>query len=157
MSTGSGGRYSARLLSSLQPPWLGSCISTFICSSEQNTLADAYGISVSLPLGGLNVPGEDDTWDFGTGAGFYVDATREPWNDGYRMYSYVSKELPEALCAQFRQLDPHRISITGHSMGGHGALTIVRVYILILDHFRAIPIPPPAACTAVYIHDMCSH
>jgi S-formylglutathione hydrolase len=77
-----------------------------------------------LNAGGLNIQGEDESWDFGTGAGFYVDATQEPYNKGYNMYSYITKELPEAL-SSFKELDMSRISITGHSMGGHGALTLV--------------------------------
>ncbi len=60
-------------------------------------------------------------WDFGTGAGFYVDATEQPWNDHYRMYSYVVDELPALIAQQFPVL-PDRQGICGHSMGGHGAL-----------------------------------
>jgi S-formylglutathione hydrolase len=73
---------------------------------------------------GLNIQGEDDAYDFGSGAGFYVDATKEPWKHGYRMYTYISEELPAALFSHFKELDSKRMSITGHSMGGHGALTI---------------------------------
>lgn len=75
---------------------------------------------------GLNLPGEDEAYDFGSGAGFYVDATREPWKKGYKMYSYVSEELPRLLCEEFKMLDGGRVSLIGHSMGGHGALTLVR-------------------------------
>lgn len=75
--------------------------------------------------GGLQIEGEDEAYDFGSGAGFYVDATKEPWTKGYNMYSYITKELPEALFSSFKELDPNRVSITGHSMGGHGALTLV--------------------------------
>lgn len=71
---------------------------------------------------GCNIPGEDESWDFGTGAGFYVDATQEPWSKNYRMYSYVTKELRELVEANFKQVDSQRVGITGHSMGGHGAL-----------------------------------
>ena len=76
---------------------------------------------------GKGVPGEDDNWDFGTGAGFYIDATKSPWDaSGYNMYSYVTSELRDLIrtgsFASF--LDGDRVSITGHSMGGHGALTI---------------------------------
>jgi S-formylglutathione hydrolase len=79
----------------------------------------------------LGIQGEDDGWDFGTGAGFYVDATQEPWAKGYKMYSYIAQELPEKLFKAFPQwLDGERVSITGHSMGGHGALTIVRMSIV---------------------------
>ena len=76
--------------------------------------------------GGLQIEGEDEAYDFGSGAGFYVDATKEPWTKGYNMYSYITKELPEALFSSFKELDPSKVSITGHSMGGHGALTLVR-------------------------------
>ena len=73
---------------------------------------------------GLNVPtAPDGVWDFGLGAGFYVDATRDPWAQNYRMWSYVTEELPELIEAEF-PADMGRQSITGHSMGGHGALTI---------------------------------
>lgn len=82
----------------------------------------------------MNIPGEDDSYDFGSAAGFYVDATKEPWTKGYNMYSYVFEELPKTLFAAFPQLDSSRVSITGHSMGGHGALTLVS-YIL-LEHTR---------------------
>jgi S-formylglutathione hydrolase len=67
------------------------------------------------------VPGEDADWDLGTGAGFYVDATREPWSRSYRMYSYVTRELPATISAHFPAAT-ERQGIFGHSMGGHGAL-----------------------------------
>lgn len=85
------------------------------------------GIAVVFPdtsPRGLEIAGEDDSFDFGSGAGFYVDATRQPWAKGYRMYSYITEELPRALFGQFEQLDGKRVGITGHSMGGHGALTL---------------------------------
>lgn len=69
-----------------------------------------------------NVPGEDDSWDLGTGAGFYVDATQQPWNKHYRMYSYVTKELRRVIDTNFICVDGSKVGITGHSMGGHGAL-----------------------------------
>jgi S-formylglutathione hydrolase len=71
---------------------------------------------------GEGVP-DADGYDFGQGAGFYVDATQEPWRANFRMRSYVEDELPELLAAQF-PVDMDRQGITGHSMGGHGALTI---------------------------------
>lgn len=71
---------------------------------------------------GCNVPGEEESWDLGTGAGFYVDATQAPWNKHYRMYSYVTKELREVVDKNFACVDSTRVGITGHSMGGHGAL-----------------------------------
>ena len=73
---------------------------------------------------GDGVPGDPaNAYDFGLGAGFYVDATEEPFARNYRMWSYVTEELPKLVAAQF-PVDPRRQSIFGHSMGGHGALTI---------------------------------
>ncbi|KAL2014943.1 hypothetical protein VTK56DRAFT_6741 [Thermocarpiscus australiensis] len=92
--------------------------------------ASRVGLAILYPdtsPRGLNLPGEKDSWDFGEGAGFYVDATQSPWSAGYRMESYITRELPEVLFADpeyGRFLDAGRVSITGHSMGGHGALTL---------------------------------
>jgi len=73
---------------------------------------------------GPGVPDDSEgAWDFGLGAGFYVDATQKPWSANYRMWSYVTEELP-ALVAQQFPVDVKRQGITGHSMGGHGALTV---------------------------------
>ena len=72
---------------------------------------------------GDDVPDEDG-YDFGKGAGFYVDATEEPWAQHYRMRSYIEDELPALIAKNFPMADMQRQSITGHSMGGHGALTI---------------------------------
>ena len=72
---------------------------------------------------GESVPDAADEYDFGKGAGFYVDATQDPWADHYRMRSYIEQELPEIVGAEF-PVDLSRQSITGHSMGGHGALTM---------------------------------
>ncbi|WP_417530787.1 S-formylglutathione hydrolase [Marinobacter lipolyticus] len=69
---------------------------------------------------GLGLPGEDDSYDFGTGAGFYINATEQPWAPHYRMYDYVVKELPQLVEDQLPLTDKRAIS--GHSMGGHGAL-----------------------------------
>lgn len=65
--------------------------------------------------------GDDESWDFGLGAGFYVDATELPWRYGYRMHSYVTAELPGVVASEF-PVEPERAGIFGHSMGGHGAL-----------------------------------
>jgi len=70
---------------------------------------------------GAGVPGEDDAHDLGTGAGFYLDATQAPWCEHYRMYTYVAEELRQLVTESFRA-DPERQAISGHSMGGHGAL-----------------------------------
>ncbi|HEX6374496.1 MAG TPA: S-formylglutathione hydrolase [Allosphingosinicella sp.] len=71
---------------------------------------------------GPGVP-DDPDYDLGQGAGFYVDATQEPWARHFRMESYICDELPEVIAGQF-PVDPDRQSIMGHSMGGHGALTL---------------------------------
>jgi S-formylglutathione hydrolase len=73
---------------------------------------------------GPDVPtAPEGQWDFGLGAGFYVDATVDPWSRHYRMWSYVTEELPQLVAAEF-PVDLDRQAITGHSMGGHGALTV---------------------------------
>jgi S-formylglutathione hydrolase len=69
------------------------------------------------------IPGDADKWDFGQGAGFYVDATQAPWAENYRMYSYITKELPAAVEANLPSMSG-ATGIFGHSMGGHGALTL---------------------------------
>jgi len=82
--------------------------------------------------GGADDP--DGAWDFGLGAGFYVDATQAPYAAHYRMWSYVTQELPALIAEQF-PADMDRQSIMGHSMGGHGALTIGLTY---PDRYRAV-------------------
>ena len=71
---------------------------------------------------GEGVPDAEE-WDFGKGAGFYVDATQDPWSKHYRMWTYVTEELPDLVAAEF-PVDMGRQGISGHSMGGHGALTV---------------------------------
>lgn len=93
---------------------------------EYRRLASELGIIIVCPdtsPRGENVPDEKDNWQFGSGAGFYVDATQEPYATNYQMYSYITQELP-ALIAENFPVDMSRQSIFGHSMGGHGALTI---------------------------------
>jgi S-formylglutathione hydrolase len=83
---------------------------------------------------GDGVPGDaKNAYDFGLGAGFYVDATQAPFEKNYRMWSYVTEELPKLIAEQF-PVDPGRQSIMGHSMGGHGALTAALRY---PNRFRA--------------------
>ena len=73
---------------------------------------------------GADVPtAPDGAWDFGQGAGFYVDATEEPWSRNFRMWTYVTKELPALVVGEF-PVEGNRQGIMGHSMGGHGALTV---------------------------------
>lgn len=98
----------------------------FITKAGAQQYAAQYGIILIAPdtsPRGCNLPGEDASWDFGTGAGFYLNATQMPWAKHYRMYDYVVSELPEAIAANFPIRDTHQ-GIMGHSMGGYGALTI---------------------------------
>ncbi len=92
------------------------------------------------------IPEEEQDWDLGSGAGFYVDATEEPWSDHYQMYSYVADELPDLIAAHFNG-DPTRQGICGHSMGGHGALVCG---LRNRDRYRSIsafaPISAPSQC-----------
>lgn len=83
---------------------------------------------------GDDVPGDPSgAYDFGLGAGFYVDATQEPYAHNYRMWSYVTGELPKLIAEHF-PIDPNRQSILGHSMGGHGVLTVA---LRLPDRYRA--------------------
>jgi len=95
---------------------------------------------------GDDVP-DDEAYDFGKGAGFYVDATEAPWSANFRMRSYVEDELPALIAAEFAVADMARQSITGHSMGGHGALTIA---LRNAGRFRSVsafsPIVSPLHC-----------
>ncbi len=107
--------------------WLSGLTCTWANFTEKagaQRYAAEHGIVIVAPdtsPRGTDFPGEHDSYDFGSAAGFYVDATREPWSQNYRMYSYVTKELPELIEANF-PVDPARTGIFGHSMGGHGAL-----------------------------------
>ena len=97
------------------------------------------------PRGG-DVP-DDEAYDFGKGAGFYVDATEAPWSTNFRMRSYVEDELPALIATEFAAADMSRQGITGHSMGGHGALTIA---LRNAGRFRSVsafsPIVSPLRC-----------
>ncbi|PRD34417.1 UNVERIFIED_CONTAM: Esd [Trichonephila clavipes] len=108
--------------------WLSGLTCTeenFIIKSGFQRHAAKHGIIVVGPdtsPRNCNIEGEKDSYDFGTGAGFYVDATEEKWKTNYRMYSYVTKELPTIINSEFPTNG--KCGIFGHSMGGHGALTI---------------------------------
>ena len=94
---------------------------------------------------GANLPGDSESWDLGVGAGFYLDATEAPWNKHYRMYSYVL-ELYELMVRELPVL-PGSIGITGHSMGGHGALVLaLRNPALFKSVSAFAPICAPAQC-----------
>ncbi len=110
--------------------WLSGLTCTdenFMMKAGAQRYAAEHGIILVAPdtsPRGEAVPGAPDgAWDFGLGAGFYVNATQDPWARHYRMYDYIAEELPQLVEAGF-PVDPQRKSIFGHSMGGHGALTI---------------------------------
>ena len=97
---------------------------TFMIKAGAQRLAAELGLMLVAPDTSPRqprLPGDDASWDFGLGAGFYVDATEAPWSAHYRMYSYVTNELPDLVNASFPAL-AERQGIFGHSMGGHGAL-----------------------------------
>jgi len=109
------------------------CLAGLTCT-EETFLIKAGAARVAAELGlvlvacdtsprGLGLPGETDDWDFGAGAGFYLDATQAPWAGHYRMGSYVDRELP-ALVEQHFPVRSGMRGILGHSMGGHGALVL---------------------------------
>ena len=107
--------------------WLSGLTCTWANFTEKAGVqrhAAAHGLIIVAPdtsPRGLGLPGEDDAYDFGSGAGFYVDATAMPWAPHYRMYTYVTQELP-ALIEAALPVDRECRGIFGHSMGGHGAL-----------------------------------
>ncbi|MEP2183090.1 S-formylglutathione hydrolase [Roseibium sp.] len=132
-------------------------LSGLTCTEENFTVkagaqrdAAELGIALIAPdtsPRGDNVPDDPDgAYDFGLGAGFYVDATEAPWAVNYRMRSYIEKELPSHI-EQALPLDMTRQAITGHSMGGHGALTIA---LRNPDRFKSVsafaPICSPINC-----------
>ncbi|MDY6816804.1 MAG: S-formylglutathione hydrolase [Pseudomonadota bacterium] len=106
--------------------WLSGLTCTdqnFMQKAGAQKLAAKLGLAIVCPdtsPRGLNLPGEDDSYDFGTGAGFYINATQQPWAAHYRMYDYVVKELPQLVENELPVTDLR--SVSGHSMGGHGAL-----------------------------------
>lgn len=98
----------------------------FIQKAGALKLAAKLGIALICPdtsPRGCGIEGEEEDWDFGVGAGFYLDATQPKWSKNYNMYSYITKELPIIIQSTFANtIDSDRCSIMGHSMGGHGAL-----------------------------------
>jgi len=99
---------------------------TFMVKAGAQRLAAEAGLALVAPdtsPRGAGIPGETDDWDFGEGAGFYLDATHAPWARHYRTESWIMRELLTLLDNDLR-IDASRLGITGHSMGGHGALTL---------------------------------
>jgi S-formylglutathione hydrolase len=110
--------------------WLSGLTCTdenFVQKAGAQRYAAEHGVAIVTPdtsPRGDTVPDDDDgAWDFGLGAGFYVNATQDPWNTHYHMYDYITEELPRVLAENF-SVNTQLSSIFGHSMGGHGALVI---------------------------------
>ncbi|MCB1701318.1 MAG: S-formylglutathione hydrolase [Pseudomonadales bacterium] len=110
--------------------WLSGLTCTdenFVIKSGAQRYAAELGLAIVTPdtsPRGEGVPDDPDAdYDFGLGAGFYVNATEEPWNTHYRMYDYIVDELPRLVEAEF-PVDSNRVCLSGHSMGGHGALIV---------------------------------
>jgi len=132
--------------------WLSGLTCTeenFITKAGAERWASECGMMIVCPdtsPRGTNLPGEHDSWDLGSGAGFYLNAVTEPWRSHYRMYDYTAKELPAVIDSNFNA-DMGRVAISGHSMGGHGALVIG---LRNPDLYRSIsafaPIAAPSEC-----------
>jgi S-formylglutathione hydrolase len=131
-------------------------LSGLTCTEENFTIkagaqryAAEQGVFIVAPdtsPRGLNLPGDNDAYDFGVGAGFYVDATQEPWSRHYRMETYVRDELSDVVFQHFPGRRD-RQGISGHSMGGHGALTLALKHPTIYRSVSAMaPIVTPSSC-----------
>ncbi|MFS8974669.1 S-formylglutathione hydrolase [Cupriavidus necator] len=122
---------------------------TFMIKAGAQRFAAEHGLMLVSPDTSPRdacLPGEDDAWDFGVGAGFYVDATEAPWHKHWRMESYVAGELFDLVTTALPG-DAPRVGIFGHSMGGHGALVLAQRH---PDRFRSVsafaPIAAPSRC-----------
>lgn len=125
---------------------------TFAVKAGAQRMAASLGLALIAPdtsprgAGPESLPGAKDSWDFGIGAGFYLDATAEPWATHWRMESWIVHELLP-LVAQHLPIDGERIGIFGHSMGGHGALTLALKHPGLYRSVSAIsPIAAPTQC-----------
>ena len=122
---------------------------TFAIKGGAQRMAAELGLALIMPdtsPRGANVAGEADSWDFGLAAGFYLDATQAPWAQHWRMESYLVDELLPLVSTQL-PIDATRLGIMGHSMGGHGALTLAYKH---PDRFKSLsafaPICAPTQC-----------
>ena len=122
---------------------------TFMTKAGAQRLAASLGLALIAPdtsPRGANLAGETESWDFGLGAGFYLDATQMPWSQHYRMESYITDELLPLLGA-ILPIESGRIGIFGHSMGGHGALTLALRHPGLFKSVSAFaPICAPSQC-----------
>lgn len=122
---------------------------TFAIKAGAQRAAAELGLALVMPDTSPRepvLPGDRESWDFGQGAGFYVDAVQAPWSANYRMFSYVADELPTTIARSF-PIDIMRLGVMGHSMGGHGALVAA---LRRPDRFRSCsafaPISAPSDC-----------
>lgn len=122
---------------------------TFMIKAGAQRFAAQHGLMLVAPdtsPRGAGVPGEDADWDFGTGAGFYLDAGQEPWSKHYRMESYVVEEL-FGIATSVLPGDGARVGVFGHSMGGHGALVLAQRHPRKFKSVSAFaPIAAPSRC-----------
>jgi S-formylglutathione hydrolase len=122
---------------------------TFVTKAGAQRRAAKLGMALITPdtgPRGANIAGEDDSWDFGLAASFYLDAVIEPWAQHYRMETYLTDELP-ALVHEHLPIDVARIGLSGHSMGGHGALTLALRHPALFKSVSALsPICAPSQC-----------
>ena len=122
---------------------------TFLIKAGAQRLAAELGLALIAPdtsPRGANLPGEADSWDFGVGAGFYLDATQAPWAKHWRMESYITQELLPLVTGTL-PINAAKVGIFGHSMGGHGALTLALKHPGLFKSVSAFaPICAPAQC-----------
>lgn len=122
---------------------------TFVTKAGAQRVAAELGLALIAPdtsPRGANIEGEADSWDLGVGAGFYLDATQPPWSAHYRMETYITGELLP-LVTRAMPLDASRLGIFGHSMGGHGALTLALRHREVFKSVSALaPICAPIRC-----------
>lgn len=122
---------------------------TFMIKAGAQRVAADLGVILVTPdtsPRGTGIAGEDEHWDFGLGAGFYLDALQEPWSANYRMHSYIVGELREMVLSRF-PADETRVGIFGHSMGGHGALVLALRHPQVYKSVSAFaPISAPTKC-----------
>jgi S-formylglutathione hydrolase len=122
---------------------------TFMIKAGAQRLAAELGLALIAPdtsPRGANLPGEADSWDFGVGAGFYLDATQAPWAQHWRMESYITQELLPLVTGTL-PINATKVGIFGHSMGGHGALTLALKHPGLFKSVSAFaPICAPSRC-----------
>jgi S-formylglutathione hydrolase len=122
---------------------------TFAIKAGAQRVAAELGLMLVTPdtsPRGTGIAGAGDSWDFGDGAGFYLDATQAPWAPHWRMESYVTQELPEVVAAHF-PWQRERLGLFGHSMGGHGALTLALRHPGMVGSVSAFaPVAAPTQC-----------